>query len=101
MDNLGNAALGKSETYHAKCEINSEFEVNKKVKDLVDSMPVYNDNIALSLSKKQVGAVRNFLATSIVGKLQSEEDTKTYESILKYAKGRKKTSPLSEGLCVC
>ena len=90
LDAMRNAALGKSETYRTECVSNVDFDVITQAGKLADSMPVYNNNIARSLAQKKEGAAQHSSSNSILAKLLDEEDTKTYESILQFAKGKKR-----------
>lgn len=91
LEQLRNAALSGSETYHAKSAIAAQFCINTEVKKIIDSMPVMTTKIAEKLAQRVLEKVRQASSVSIWGKIQSQEHQSTAEMI-EYAKTQKKDS---------
>ena len=69
FDEVRNAALAKSDAYHAKYESNKEFNIHALVLDLVGEMPILTSTVAKRLKTQQVDLKNQTLPAPIYGEI--------------------------------
>ena len=86
---MRNATIGMAESYYNKAEDNREFRLVQLVKTTTDEMPIFNKNVASSLSQEQVGDSKLAVANSVLGEAEGMGKVNTADEYIKYDKSQK------------
>ena len=92
VDSLRNKVLASAKNYDKRSTSNAEFNLDASVKAAVDTMPLFTSAVADKVTSKSQDMIRAASISSISFKLNQQEDMKTVDKAISYAKAQKKDS---------